>query len=56
MGALMAQDWEGSLEQFRYRRVTLKYCAGIVLTSPEVRANRLHAELRALRAVVTWAN
>ena len=33
-----------------------KYCAGIVLTSPEVRANRLQAGLRALKAVGTWAS
>lgn len=33
-----------------------KYCAGIALTSPEVRANRLQVGLRALKAVGTWAS
>jgi hypothetical protein len=33
-----------------------KYCAGIVLTSPEIRANRLLEGLRALRAVGTWVS
>lgn len=33
-----------------------KYCAGIALTSPEVRANRLRVGLRALKAVGTWAS
>lgn len=33
-----------------------KYCAGIVLTSPDVRANRLLGGLRTLRAVGTWVS
>ena len=33
-----------------------KYCAGVALTSPEVRANRLLVGLRALKAVGTWAS
>lgn len=33
-----------------------KYCAGVALTSPDVRANRLLVGLRALTAVGTWAS
>ncbi len=38
------------------RESVSKYCAGIMLTSPGVRANRLLPGLRALRAVGTWVS
>lgn len=33
-----------------------KYCTGVILTSPNVRANRLREHLRALQAVRSWAH